>query len=95
MPHKLERLPAPNEENPREFDPGETSFLEAESQFLTFHFDAITSALRLGHRNFIVLRDSTVLLGITADHSRGLLRERTDSFQDALDQLTRKNGKSI
>lgn len=88
MPYILERLSAPNDNNSRDFDPGEISFLKAESKFLAYYLDDIGSSIGLGERKFMVLRDSTILLGLTADNSRALLRGRQDVFQDAVDQLS-------
>ena len=88
MPHILERLAAPNDKKPRDFDPGEISFLKAESNFLSYYLDDISSSIGLGQRKFILLRDSTVMLGLLADNSRALLWGRHDSLQDAVTKLS-------
>ncbi len=88
MAHILERQLAPNEQNPRDFDPGEISFLKAESNFLSYYLDDIGSSIGLGERKFVVMRDSTVLLGLQADNGRALLWGRHNSLQDAVTQLS-------
>lgn len=88
MAKLLERETSSNERKPRDFYPAEVSFLNAEADFLSHYLDEATSSLGLGQRKFIVLRDSTVLLGMLADMSRALLRDRNESFQESINQLS-------
>jgi len=88
MAHVLERLSAPNEKPPRDFDPGEITFLKAESNFLSYYLDDIGSSIGLGERKYLVMRDSTLLLGMQADNSRALLWGRHNGLQDAVTQLS-------
>lgn len=79
---------APSEKTPRDFDPGEISFLKAESNFLSYYLDDICSSIGLGEKKFVVMRDSTALLGLEADNSRALLWERDNSLQAAVSKLS-------
>jgi hypothetical protein len=88
MAKLLERETSSNEREPRAFDPTEISFLNAEADFLSHYLDEISSSLGLGQRKFLVLRDSTLLLGMLADRSRALLLDRNESFQESINQLS-------
>ena len=88
MAHPPQRKRAPNETINRDFDPGEISFLKAESNFLSYYLDDLGSSLGLGERKFVVMRDSTALLGMQADNSSALLWGRDQSLQDAVNQFS-------
>lgn len=88
MAKLLERETSSNERKPRDFYPAEVSFLNAEADFLSQYLDEIASSLGLGQTKFVVLRDSTALLGMLADRSRALLRDRNESFQESINQLS-------
>lgn len=88
MYYIFKRQSAPNETTSRDFDPDELYFLKAESDFVSEFLGEIGSSVGLGEMKSVVIRDSTVLLGLSKKSDHALLRGRNESLQAAVSQLS-------
>ena len=71
-----------------QLEPEEAAYVKAESEFITYYLAPMSDPLGLGYLRFAALRDTTVLVGFSADRSRMLMGPRHGSLKDVVSQLT-------
>lgn len=62
--------------------------MKAESDFISYYLAPMSEPLDLGYLRFAALRDTTVVVGFSADRSRMLMGPRHGSLKDIVAHLS-------